>query len=92
METQPTTIGQQYRYDGGPAHPTTPVSHGYSPDTNGHGTGCGPGMSLRDYFAAKAMVSLIHRREMTSSDTYSRPELAMEAYHYADAMLNARSQ
>ena len=47
------------------------------------------GMTLRDYFAGQAMIAIIIRREMTPTETYSRSESAAEAYHYADAMLQA---
>jgi hypothetical protein len=40
------------------------------------------GMTLRDYFAAKAMAQLVHTR--TPWDA------AEEAYQYADAMLSVR--
>ena len=40
--------------DGGLAFPTVPSNNGYSPETSGPGTGSGPGMTLRDYFAAHA--------------------------------------
>ena len=40
------------------------------------------GMTLRDYFAAKAMQELVHSRPP--------PAAAIEAYKYADAMLKAR--
>ena len=40
------------------------------------------GMTLRDYFAAKAMQELVHNRPP--------PAAAIEAYKYADAMLKAR--
>lgn len=49
-----------------------PVSHG--------------GMDLRDYFAAKAMQSLIED-EHDCSDFLSK-----RAYEYADAMMKAREQ
>ncbi len=52
--------------DGGPAFPTTPVSHGYSPTTEGHGTGCGTGLSVRDYFAIHAGKDIV---EAMVSDT-----------------------
>lgn len=45
-------------------------------------TGEDQGMTLRDYFAAKAMEALVHNR--TPWDA------AAEAYAYADAMLKAR--
>lgn len=45
------------------------------------------GMSLRDYFAAKAMHNL--RME---SPAYDYKLLAEQAYRYADAMLEARAK
>ena len=49
-----------------------------------------PRMSLRDYFAAKALQSLVLYRETSQSNTYAKSELAAEAYHYADEMIKAR--
>ena len=43
------------------------------------------GMTLRDYFAAKAMASVIAR-----GDDTNRPGMAEWAYAMADAMLRAR--
>ena len=40
------------------------------------------GMTLRDYFAAKAMQELVRNRPPQAA--------AIEAYKYADAMLKAR--
>lgn len=45
-----------------------------------------PGMTLRDYFAAKAMQGLLSDRTIQAS----RNEFAGEAYSMADAMLEAR--
>ena len=49
-----------------------------------------PGMSLRDYFAAKAMQALLSdsdwRQDMDFKDT------AFAAYRQADAMLKAREE
>jgi hypothetical protein len=56
------------------------------------GNYCTPGMSLRDYFAGLAFTQLVYRREMTTEATYSRPELAEEAYCYADVMLKAKER
>ena len=50
---------------------------------NGHQQGAYSGMSLRDYFAAKAMQALI-----TNNILYS--EIAHKAYKMADTMLKAR--
>ena len=44
------------------------------------------GMTLRDYFAAKAMQALITRISMSGGDQ------ARKAYEIADAMLKARDQ
>ena len=43
-----------------------------------------PGMTLRDYFAAKAMQSLVHQNYYEVA--------AKQAYEMADAMLKARNQ
>ncbi len=45
------------------------------------------GMTLRDYFAAKAMQALVSADLMTPHDY-----VANDAYSYADAMLKARGQ
>ena len=45
------------------------------------------GMTLRDYFAAKAMQALCSRPE---SDDWLPDEVAADAYHMANAMLKAR--
>ena len=55
------------------------------------GNYCTPGMTLRDWFAGQAMAQLIYRRENTETETYSRPEIGYESYHYADAMIAARN-
>jgi hypothetical protein len=61
-----------------PAFPTNPENGAIWGDT---------GMSLRDYFAAKAMQSLMMRRNMDGS---TRERLCALAYSLADAMLKAR--
>ena len=47
------------------------------------------GMTLRDFFAAKAMQSLLATID-TYPDEHWRDGLAMDAYMMADAMLRAR--
>ena len=47
------------------------------------------GMTLRDYFAAKAMQALIYRPE---SEYWTTEEIAIDAYSYADEMLKEREQ
>jgi hypothetical protein len=59
---------------GGPAYPaptTKPLENYY------------PGISIRDYFAAKAMHALVNR-------ILSNSELGRTAYEIADEMLRAR--
>ena len=80
--------------NGGPAFPLAPVSH--------HGNvvvlseSVATGMTLRDYFAAKAMQGLLASRwcevsrEMTPG--IGERTLADDAYAMADAMLEARSK
>ena len=51
---------------------------------NGH-----EGMTLRDYFAAKAM-QLIMAETMSSDSEISDDEVALNSYRMAEAMLNAR--
>ena len=50
---------------------------------------CNRGMTLRDYFAAKAMQAFLSRRE---SITCPDEIIAQDAYNAADAMLKAREQ
>lgn len=45
------------------------------------------GMTLRDYFAAKAMQEF-----MTSRDVYQNADIAEFSYEIADAMLKARGE
>ena len=47
------------------------------------------GMTLRDYFAAKAMLGFL---ELNMNNEYLPSETAKEAYRYADAMLKAREE
>jgi len=45
------------------------------------------GMTLRDYFAAKAMQA-----DLTGYDGANWPRVATQAYQMADAMMKAREQ
>lgn len=53
-----------------------------------------PGMTLRDYFAAKAMAAIVRRWDGHSfgggPESPQYKELAEDAYYIADAMLRAR--
>lgn len=72
--------------NGGPAFPQsgvcTPEIESW--DSNDFG---GRGLSMRDYFAAKAMQGIC-----THPDTWglTMPQIASRAYDMADAMLRAR--
>ncbi len=76
---------------GGPAFPTSRINMAGEvvPDEEG--------MSLRDYFAAKAMQAMIskHGREDDNPgffDYATDDSIAKCAYIYADAMLEARKE
>jgi hypothetical protein len=63
-------------YTGEPAFPST------------HPHGQDEGMTLRDYFAAKAMQSILAREDGRFTTTLEF--VGNYAYQYADAMLKAR--
>jgi hypothetical protein len=66
------------------AFPTT--NHNY-----GDGMYASEGMTLRDYFAAKAMQGMLSGLLANGMDlTWS--QIAVDAYRQADAMLKAREQ
>ena len=54
------------------------------------GCGADKGMTLRDYFAAKAMQGYVHYSAANSKFIFSNNDLAKEAYSIADAMMEAR--
>ena len=68
---------------GGPAFPHDALDL-YEPNTSG--------MTLRDYFAAKAMQALIahHGDKMHIGDSDGRTSLHFAAYDHADAMMKER--
>lgn len=70
------------RNDGGPAFPFGQISETTGQPVNGF---YDPGMSLRDFFAAKAMQASLSRGTPVNIET-----MAKSAYTYADAMLKAR--
>lgn len=77
------------RDDGGPAFPYLTASECGHEVTTHEGE---HGMSLRDYFAAKAMHQILHGAVLPDGYDASA-ELAMlgsRAYEVADAMLKAR--
>ena len=71
--------------DGGPAFPRNILDHSHGVTTVHES-----GMTLRDYFAAKAMQVAMEKAGGNWIDTsYS---IAKHAYRQADAMLKARGQ
>ncbi|MFJ1364569.1 hypothetical protein [Klebsiella aerogenes] len=67
--------------NGGPALPV--------PATEYHGMD--EGMTLRDYFAAKAMQAMISNQSIIDSDSDGAVNFAASAsYKFSDAMLKAR--
>jgi hypothetical protein len=66
---------------GGPAFPTT-NHHGHKLE----------GMSLRDYFAGKAMQALIQTPPNKWPEDMIGRSISVCAYEMADSMLNARGQ
>lgn len=71
--------------DGGPAF-ARPYSYCESAAANEHAQ---EGMSLRDYFAAKALQGLLSCQSYENG-FYQAKQVAQEAYAMADAMLEAR--
>lgn len=71
------------RDDGGPAFPVHPDAHRAYDD----GYAVLAGMTLRDYFAAKALPVIQQRLWAASAK-----DVAQEAYKVADAMLAMRSK
>jgi len=84
------------RSDGGPAFPVSTSSKvsdvcGPYGHQDGNSTWQFPGMTLRDYFAAKAMQSIALLPNAYSFDTVQGVEaISANAYDIADAMLKAR--
>ena len=77
MSTTPT--------NGGPAFPVNTTNEQNAGAYHPH-----PGMSLRDYFAAKAMQGLIASNDGGAGDRIE--EIPIYAYQIADAMISARNQ
>ena len=76
------TVGQIN--DGGPAFPVWELNGKDQPEMTGFG------MSLRDYFAAKAMQGLLAAQVHGFNDRPAKGPFASMAYEMADAMLKAR--
>ena len=81
---------------GGPAFPGNGEQfvegpHGLQPQ-GAYGMQGSEGMTLRDYFAAKAMPMLMQEWPINIFDNDAQDEVARNCYRMADAMLNAREQ
>lgn len=72
---------------------TEPAFPGHTIEPNPNGGMCRivfqEGMLLRDYFAAKAMHSILTTADIFPDNNW-RTDLALDAYRMADAMLEAR--
>ena len=79
MALQEGVIAMSNTNTGGPAFPWT---------ADRADRGDEPGMTLRDYFAAKAMQSILAREDGRFTTTLEF--VGGKAYQYADAMLKAR--
>lgn len=75
----------QWDKEGGSAFPipASDLSGSYEPE---------PGMSLRDYFAAKAMAAFNANPGSWGSPNVNDEEIAKMAYRQADAMLAERDK
>lgn len=70
--------------NGGPAFPREDYQTDHAPGQRG--------MTLRDYFAAKAMAAMVsgHFSHYGHDNYWDRESIADQAYELADAMLKAR--
>ncbi len=70
--------------------PAFPTGIGLNADKTWIGSGSN-GMTLRDYFAAKAMQGLLSDPDWRTNEDFEGIEgIAFEAYAMADAMMKAR--
>ena len=74
--------------DGGPAFPLAPCGTG---DPRDGMTAGSFGMSLRDYFAVKALQGMMANQSLVDNFS-SHPSMAKEAFVLADAMLATRAK
>lgn len=79
-----------------PAFPVSVPGHTYGDGSSEIPHVAQEGMTLRDYFAAKALEALLFRDPGSVLNFTERPAgarlIAQEAYAVADAMLEARKQ
>ena len=86
-------MSAQVKDDGGPAFPTRGEDFIDGPQGRHPQSAWGmepkSGMTLRDYFAAKAMQALLARHDVAASSA-TRTDTAVEAWRMADAMLETQ--
>jgi len=81
--------------DGGPAFPRAELEYKYFGDSEQVLRSAQSGMTLRDYFAAKAMQAVIvevHKDVASFGSVQGMSAIADVAYGIADAMLEARDK
>jgi hypothetical protein len=78
------------REDGGPAFPQSLMETRDGAIQASYDAPNGSGMTLRDYFAAKALQGAIASYSGPDVSLPNTEWIARTAYQYADAMLNAR--
>lgn len=81
--------------DGGPAFPRTVKMHVTGSGEMDQDLTLSEGMSLRDYFAAKAMVAMVPKYAEDNGgvgEKHLNHNIPILAYQLADAMLEAQSQ
>ena len=71
--------------NGGPAFPCDRIP------TKEGGMVISDGVTIRDYFAAKAMQGMAASKEHCT-DGWAHSDIAIQAYNLADAMLRARGE
>jgi hypothetical protein len=79
--------------DGGPAFPSGETVTEMRADGSTYTYSAAPGMTLRDYFAAKFMQGFIAAPDRETEYSHvTKDECAKRAYQMADAMLRARGE
>lgn len=79
--------------NGGPAFPSEAMVHDVP--SGEHRWLLHDGMTLRDYFAAKALMGMIASSPVcnrTDAKQVNKPRWAAQAYEFADAMLKERDK
>ena len=70
------------RPDGGPAFPYT--------NCEDHGLSGGYGMSLRDYFAGRALQGILAGRRNVPDKDFPMQDVVLASFEFADAMIAQR--